>query len=68
MKKFVALPTTKKGKTGMNEWENDDLTFFELYTVYIKKSGQFFFNIYSLNCLIKDSSILLKVINILTSS
>ena len=24
MKKVVALPTKEKGKTAMNEWENDD--------------------------------------------
>ena len=24
MKKFVALLTKEKGKTAMNEWENDD--------------------------------------------
>ena len=24
MKRIVALPTKKKGKTAMNEWENDD--------------------------------------------
>ena len=34
---------TNKGKTAKDEWETDySSTFFELYTVYIKKLGQFF--------------------------
>ena len=33
---------TNEGKTAKNEWENDDANFFKLYTVYIKKLGQFF--------------------------
>ena len=44
------------------------LTFFELYTVYIKKLGQFFFLTYSYTCLNEDISVLLKVMNIGTSS
>ena len=36
-------------------------TFFELYTVYIKKSGQFFSILYSLYV------VLLQVVNILKS-
>ena len=40
------------------------LTFFELFTVYINKLGQFFFHAYSVTCLNKDTSVLLKVINI----
>ena len=37
------------------------LKFFELYTMYIKKLGQFFFHAYLLTCLNKDTSVLLKV-------
>ena len=44
------------------------LTFFELYTVYIKRLGQLFFHTYSLTCLNKDTSILLKFINLWTNS
>ena len=33
---------TDEGKMAKNEWENDDSNFFEIYTVYIKKLGQFF--------------------------
>ena len=40
------------------------LTYFDLYAVYIKKLGQFFFHNYSLICLNKDTSVLLKVMNI----
>ena len=40
------------------------LTFCILYTVYIKKLGQFFLHSYSLTCLNKDTPALLKVINI----
>ena len=54
---------TNKGKVDKNEWEMT-LTFFELYTVYMKKLGQCFFHTYSLTCLNKDISVLLKVINI----
>ena len=68
MKKFVALLTKEKGKTAMSEYENDDCDIFRaLYGAY-KKLGQFCFHTYSLTCLNKDTSILLKVINIWTSS
>ena len=40
MKKFVAL-LMKEKRPGMNE-KIMTPTFFELYTVYIKKLGQFF--------------------------
>ena len=40
------------------------LTYFDLYTVYIKKLGQFFFHNYSLTYLNKDTSVPLKVMNI----
>ena len=40
MKKFVAL-LMKEKRPGMNE-KIMTATFFELYTVYIKKLGQFF--------------------------
>ena len=56
---------TNKGKIAKNEWENlMILTFFELYTVYIKKLGQSFFHTYLSSCLNKDISVLLKVQNI----
>ena len=35
MKKFIALLTKEKGKTAMNEWENDDADILRaLYSVY----------------------------------
>ena len=37
MKKFVALLTKEKGKMAINKWKMMTLTFFKLYTVYIKK-------------------------------
>ena len=38
---------TNKRKTTKNEWENvNSMTFYELYAVYIKKLGLFFFYIY----------------------
>ena len=54
---------SNEGKTARNEWENDDptLTFFELYIVYIKKLGQIFSTLYSLDI------VLLQVMNILKS-
>ena len=57
MMEFVALLTKEK-------W-----TFFELYTVYInkKKLGKLSLHTYLLTCLNKDTSVLLKVINIWTS-
>ena len=42
------LCITNEGEAAWNEWENDDSDFFELYTVYIKKLGQFFSILYSL--------------------
>ena len=57
-----------KGKTAKNGWENDDSDIlWASYSVY-KKIGQFFFYTYLLTCLNKDISVLLKVINIWTSS
>ena len=44
------------------------MTFIELYTVYVKTLGQFFVHTYLLSSLNKDTSVLLKVINIWTSS
>ena len=38
-------------------------SFFKLYTVFIKKLGQFFLLTYSLTYLNKDAPVLLKVIN-----
>ena len=58
---------TNKGNIAKNEWESDDSDIlWALYSLY-KKLGQFFFKTYSLPCLHKDTSILLKVINIWTS-
>ena len=62
MKKFIAL-LTKEKLLRMN-LKVMSLTFFELYTVYTKNN---FFHTDSLNCLKKDSSVLLKVINIWAS-
>ena len=56
MKKFVALLMREK-QPGMNG-KMMTPTFFELYTVYIKKLGQFFSILYSLYI------VLLQVINI----
>ena len=36
------------------------LTFFDIYRVYVKKLGPFFFHTYSLTCLNKDTSVLLS--------
>ena len=52
-----------KWKTAMNAWEVMTPTFFELYTVYTKHTGQFFFHTYSLTYSNKDLSVLLKVVN-----
>ena len=62
MKKLVAF-LTKEKKLRMNG-KMITLTFFQLYTVYIKKLGQFFFHAYSLTCLNKDTSVLLKNVSI----
>ena len=57
------ITNKRKNKTVMNEWENDDSDILRaLYSVH--KLGQFFFRAYLLNCLNKDTSVLLKVINI----
>ena len=50
----------------MNEWKKDAIVR-ALYYVH-KKLGQFVFHAYSLTSLNKDLSVLLKDINILTSS
>ena len=58
---------TNKGITAKNESENDGSDFlWAIHSVY-KKLGQFFFRTDSFNCLKKDPSVLLKVINILAS-
>ena len=58
---------TNKGITAKNELENDDYDFlWAIYSIY-KKLEQFFFLTGSFNCLKKDSSVLLKVINIWAS-
>ena len=42
MKKFVALLAKEKGKTAMNEWENDDSDIlWALYSVYKNKDNYF---------------------------
>lgn len=40
------------------------MTFIELYTVYVKTLGQFFVHNYVLTSLNKDTSVVVKVINI----
>ena len=43
MKKFVALLTEEKGKTAMNEWENDDSDKRQaLYSGYKKIKAIYF--------------------------
>ena len=57
MKKFVALVTKEKGKTAINEWENNDSDKLRaLYSI--------FFQNYLLTCLKQDIPNLLKVIDI----
>ena len=56
-----------EGQTAKNEWKNDNSNFlWALYGVY-KNLGNFFFHTYLLTCLRKDTSVLLKAINIWTS-
>ena len=51
---IVALLTKEKGKTAMNEWENDDSDILRAsHSVY--KWGQFFFHTYFLSCHINIS-------------
>ena len=50
---------TNKRKTVKNEWGNDHSDFFSLY----KKISTILFT-YSLTCLNKDTSVLLKIVNI----
>ena len=52
-----------KGKTVKTEWENVTDFLRALYSLY-KKLGQFFFHTYSLTSWNKDTSVLLKDINI----
>ena len=52
--------TTDEGKIAKNEWEKDDSDF---YTVYIK-IRIILFQYFLLTCFEKDTSVLLKVINI----
>ena len=59
MKKFTAFLT--KEKKAKNEWKNSDL-LRALHSIY-KRLRQLFFHMYSLTCLKKDTSVLLKVIN-----
>ena len=57
---------TNNGKTAKSEYENDDSDFiWALYSV--NKSRTIRFPYYSLTCLNKDASVLLKIINIWTS-
>ena len=55
---------TNEGKTAKNEWENDGSDFLQALHSVCKKLGQFFFHTYLLTCLKKDTSVLLKVVNI----
>ena len=64
MKKFVALLTKEKRLRMNGKMMTDFLQAF--YSVY-KKLGQFFFHTYLLTYLKKDTSVLLKIINIWTS-
>ena len=43
MKKFIALLTKEKGKTAINELENDDWHFSRFIQCIYKKIRQFFF-------------------------
>ena len=52
-----------KGKTVKTEWENVTDFLRALYSLY-KKLGQFFFHTYSLTSSNKDTSVVLKDINI----
>ena len=56
---------TNKGKATKNEWKNDD--WHSSSSFYIKLIGQLFFHTYSLTCLNKDTSVLLKDKNIWAS-
>ena len=68
MKKFVALLTKEKGKTAINEWENNDSDIIRvLYSGY-KKNRTILFPYYLLTYLDKYTPNLLKAINIWTSS
>ena len=60
MKKFVAL-LTKEKQPRMNE-KMLTPTFFELYAVYIKKSGQFFLHTLLANLFTQRLIILLQII------
>ena len=57
---------TNEGEMAKNEWGNDDTNFLQALDIVCKKLGQFFFRTitYLLTCLKKDTSVLLKVINI----
>ena len=65
MKKFIALLTKKKKKWLLSECENGN--FFVFYAMHVKKLEQFFFHTWLLTCLKKDTSVLLKALNIWTS-
>ena len=66
MNEDIALLTKEKSKTTTNKWGNADI-LRAWYSVY-KNLGQFFFHTYSLTCLNKNTTVLVKVINICTSS
>ena len=53
-----------EGKMTKNEWENDDSDFLQALCSECKKSGQLIFHTYLLTCLKKDTSVLLKVMDI----
>ena len=64
MKKFVAILTKEKGKTAINEWENNDSDIIRvLYSGY-KKNRTILFPYYLLTYLDKYTPNLLKAINI----
>ena len=61
-KEFVAL-ISKEKQVDMNA-NMVTLIFFKLYNMYIKKTRTMLFPYFSLTSLNKDTSVLLKVINI----
>ena len=65
MKKFVALQTREKRKSG---WQKDDSDILGALYIGYKKLGQFFSRTYLLTYLKKDTPNLLEVINIGKSS
>ena len=55
---------TNEGKTAKNEWENYESDSFRALCSVYNKLEQFFFHTFSLTESKKDTSVLLKIINI----